>query len=319
MFISKKGGSVIMKDFFGQLNSIVNPQRSDIIEKDYHLHRLLYHISQDEFLKNNLVFKGGTCLVKAYLGYYRFSEDLDFTWKHTRIWKGKSNSQTRKTCSKLADTIIQRFDIIANKLGLDFTSDKSDPFFVEMGSGGRMIRLFLRYHSESLDVSSFIKIEINFVDKTMFPFKHVSLQSLIDAVENKKTAFLFPKEWQEYKKHVSFDCYTPQEIFTDKARAAMTRFSYKFRDIIDICKLEQKYGFTLFQYEEEIRKKTRFVLDLYKRYDNNIKSVNIPDFDMIPENERNLLLFTPNPGFFNKIKLVHDQLRDLQKDLVDSN
>ncbi|MBS3802505.1 MAG: nucleotidyl transferase AbiEii/AbiGii toxin family protein [Candidatus Thermoplasmatota archaeon] len=308
-----------MKTFFDQLNSIVKPQRSDIVEKDYHLHRLLYHISQDEFLKNNVVFKGGTCLVKAYLGYYRFSEDIDFTWKDTRIWKGKSNSQTRKTCSKLTDTIIQRFDLISNKLGLDFTSDKSDLSFVEMGSGGRMLRLFLRYHSEMLDVSSVIKIEINFVDKTMFPFKHISLQSLIETVENKETAFLFPEEWEEYKKHVSFDCYTPQEIFTDKARAAMTRFSYKFRDIIDICMLEQKYGFTISQYEKEIRKKTRFVLELYKRYVDNIKSVDMPDFETIPERERNLLLFKPKPDFFNKIKLVHDQLRDLQMDLVDSN
>jgi len=60
-----------VKEFFDQLNQIVNPGRIDIIEKDYHLHRLLYQISHDDYLKDALVFKGGTCLVKAYMGYYR--------------------------------------------------------------------------------------------------------------------------------------------------------------------------------------------------------------------------------------------------------
>ncbi len=66
-----------MKDFFESLNVSGKPKRNDIIEKDYYLHRLLHHISKDEYLYSNLVFKGGTCLMKAYTGYYRFSEDID--------------------------------------------------------------------------------------------------------------------------------------------------------------------------------------------------------------------------------------------------
>ena len=62
-----------MKDLFEKLNTLGGAKRNDIIEKDYHLHRLLAQISQDDYLKENLVFKGGTCLIKAYLDYYRFS------------------------------------------------------------------------------------------------------------------------------------------------------------------------------------------------------------------------------------------------------
>jgi predicted nucleotidyltransferase component of viral defense system len=40
---------------------------------------ILAGISQNEVLKESLVFKGGTALKKAYFGNYRFSEDLDFT------------------------------------------------------------------------------------------------------------------------------------------------------------------------------------------------------------------------------------------------
>lgn len=53
--------------------------RDGQIEKDYILTWVLYGIAQMPFLKENLVFKGGTVLKKVYFDDYRFSEDLDFT------------------------------------------------------------------------------------------------------------------------------------------------------------------------------------------------------------------------------------------------
>jgi predicted nucleotidyltransferase component of viral defense system len=50
-----------------------------VIEKDYVLGWVLAGISDHPQLKNNWIFKGGTCLKKAYFEEYRFSEDLDFT------------------------------------------------------------------------------------------------------------------------------------------------------------------------------------------------------------------------------------------------
>ena len=50
-----------MKDFFEGLNALRKPKRRDMIEKDFYLHKLLYQISRDDYLKDNLVFKGGTC------------------------------------------------------------------------------------------------------------------------------------------------------------------------------------------------------------------------------------------------------------------
>jgi predicted nucleotidyltransferase component of viral defense system len=49
------------------------------IDKDWVLGHFLAGIYDDPFLKENLVFKGGTCLKKCYFRDYRFSEDLDFT------------------------------------------------------------------------------------------------------------------------------------------------------------------------------------------------------------------------------------------------
>lgn len=49
------------------------------IEKDYVLSWILAGISESKQLKNDWIFKGGTCLKKCYFETYRFSEDLDFT------------------------------------------------------------------------------------------------------------------------------------------------------------------------------------------------------------------------------------------------
>ena len=49
------------------------------IDKDWVLGHFLAGIYDNTFLRENLVFKGGTCLKKCYFSEYRFSEDLDFT------------------------------------------------------------------------------------------------------------------------------------------------------------------------------------------------------------------------------------------------
>lgn len=53
----------------------------EVVEKDYALGWLLAGIFHQPVLRENWVFKGGTCLKKCYFETYRFSEDLDFTLK----------------------------------------------------------------------------------------------------------------------------------------------------------------------------------------------------------------------------------------------
>jgi len=50
-----------------------------IVEKDYVLSWILAAIYHNPRLRDNWIFKGGTCLKKCYFETYRFSEDLDFT------------------------------------------------------------------------------------------------------------------------------------------------------------------------------------------------------------------------------------------------
>ena len=53
----------------------------ETIEQDYILSWILAAISLVPELRDNLVFKGGTCLRKCYFGDYRFSQDIDLSVK----------------------------------------------------------------------------------------------------------------------------------------------------------------------------------------------------------------------------------------------
>ncbi|MDA1347694.1 MAG: nucleotidyl transferase AbiEii/AbiGii toxin family protein, partial [Chloroflexi bacterium] len=75
-----------------------------VLEKDYALSYLLAGIVAVPQLADSLVFKGGTCLRKAYFPGYRFSEDLDFT------------SRSPWRCEELLDALVQAADNMKKRL-----------------------------------------------------------------------------------------------------------------------------------------------------------------------------------------------------------
>src|SRR3989338_7616003 len=76
---------------------------SKLLEKDYHLTRILQRISEKKI--RDLVFKGGTCLNKCYLGFYRLSEDLDFVYNQDV--KGKTKLQIKKILDGLRRELFE--------------------------------------------------------------------------------------------------------------------------------------------------------------------------------------------------------------------
>lgn len=66
----------------GEVQQIANRLgvRDTQIEKDYVIGWVLNGISNNKYLKERLIFKGGTALRKIYFHDYRLSEDLDFTF-----------------------------------------------------------------------------------------------------------------------------------------------------------------------------------------------------------------------------------------------
>src|SRR5690554_3727042 len=64
------------------------------IDKDWALGHFIDAIFSIPECKDNLIFKGGTCLRKCYFSNYRFSEDLDFTCTNSNFELNKKSTQS---------------------------------------------------------------------------------------------------------------------------------------------------------------------------------------------------------------------------------
>jgi hypothetical protein len=304
-----------MKEFFEALNSAGKAKRNDIIEKDFHLHSLLYLLSKNDYVKRNLAFKGGTCLIKGYMDYYRFSEDIDFTWIHKEIWEGQSKNQCSKSCSAEITNLCKELKPIADELGLKFSGDKEKDD-VHISSGGRMVTFKIFYDSKILNRPDFVKVEINFVDLTIYPYQDTELKSYISGIDSEEIKFLHPDLWEEYSREVILRCYDPREIFVEKCRAALTRIAYKVRDALDIYYIEKELGFTMKDFRDDIIKKTRFITDLYSRCEERLEIAQSPPDEMLESKELDLLIVDPPDNLQEEVKRIHSELDDIREELL---
>ena len=190
-----------------------------LLEKDYHLTRILHKFSERQ--TKDLVFKGGTCLNKCYLGFYRLSEDLDFTYN--RDVKDLSKSQIKKTLDQLRRQFIEILD------GLGFKTNK------ELGKGWKMLtsktppkiiglEIITDYKSLIDNSPQEIKIEISFRKKLRKPVKTETINhKFIDALGE-----------PVLKKDIEIEVADLVENFAEKFRALITRKRMAVRDVYDI-------------------------------------------------------------------------------------
>lgn len=257
------------KDFVNEVSRVQRVKRTDLIEKDLILHQVLLDLSKNQFSRENFAFKGGTCLAKCYLDYFRFSEDIDFTWKNQSVFEGKSQKEIRKHLSKIIDEIGEPFEEIAEKRGLDFKCVKDNRNYVELGGGNKICPFKVWYQSEVLGRKSFLKVQMNFVEKLDFPLKNAKLGSLLSE-EKEELTLLFP-EFKEYTQKILFDVYDVREILCEKVRAILTRKGIKVRDFLDVYLIHREFGIELEDIFSCSVEKIRFTLRLYERYRKNLE------------------------------------------------
>ena len=199
--------------------SIETKFSSKLLEKDYHLTRILHKISEKRI--KDLVFKGGTCLNKCYLGFYRLSEDLDFVFNQDV--KNQSKIQIKKILDKLRRELIE----ILNKLG--FKTSK------ELGKGWKMLtskedpkivglEIITNYNSLIDDSLQTIKLEISFRKK-------LRKSTRMKTIKHKFTDVLGQPI---LKKNAEIEVIDLAESFAEKFRALVIRKNIAIRDIYDI-------------------------------------------------------------------------------------
>jgi predicted nucleotidyltransferase component of viral defense system len=263
------------KDFVNEVAEKLEIKRKDLVEKDFILHQILLGLSENEFFRENFMFKGGTCLIKCYLGYFRFSEDMDFTWKKQEAFKGMPRKEIRRRLSKTINTVGKLLENAAKENGLDFRCDKKDKHYVEFGGGNKTVTFKMWYVSEFLGRESFVKIQINFLEELHFPGVRNAAASLLLVKDGKdaKTAeirLLFPEEYGQYSKKIMLETYDIREILCEKIRAMLTRKGTKARDFVDVYLICREFDIRPESLEKQAEDKIAFMLKMYSKYKNNI-------------------------------------------------
>ena len=167
-----------------------------------------------------MLSKAAPVLAKCYLDYFRFSEDIDFTWKDQSIFQNKSQKELRRQLSSIIDKVGKVFEDIAKKRDLSFQCLKRNRDYVELTGSDKMCTFKVWYESEVLGRKSFLKVQINFVEKICNSFRSAFLKSLLR--ENSKELMLLFPEFKEYYEEISFDVYDVAEILSEKIRAILT-------------------------------------------------------------------------------------------------
>ena len=256
-------------DFVNEVARVLDIKRSDLVEKDLILHQILTDLSRDNFFAPNFLFKGGTCLIKCYFGYFRFSEDIDFTWKDQASFNGMSGKKLRSQLSKIIDKTGGVFEHIAEKRGLDFRCVKSNTDYVELGGSDKTCTFKIWYDSEILKRRTFVKVQINFVEQIRFPARKGQLNGLLTG-KREELDSLFP-EYSEYARKIPFAVYDIREILCEKVRALLTREGTKARDFVDVYLIWKQFHIKPEDEENCIVGKIDFSLKLYAKYREHLK------------------------------------------------
>jgi predicted nucleotidyltransferase component of viral defense system len=175
----------------------------DLVEKTYHLTRVLNEMQKIESLSKNLTLKGGTALNFLYLDIPRLSIDVDLNFT------GSTEREDMKTTRPIITQLIQT---MGGKLGYDI-KEKDSSYIIS--------RHNLQY-TTLRNTKDHIKIEINYLDRIP-----------IDKIRTKK----FPSVFTDIPLF-SVPTYSLEELTAQKIKACIERTAP--RDIFDVSCLSQQ-------------------------------------------------------------------------------
>lgn len=276
-----------MKVFVPMLASHAGVRDLDLLEKDVRLHLLLETIVEDPTMGPELFFKGGTCLIKCYLGYPRFSSDLDFTWRLRDAWQSMGPKPLRRALRPIQRTLLNRLATQVSAQGLRFDEDRD----VQYGQSNRMMTLVLHYES-ILRLPGVVKVQVNFVEPLLHPTRRIEARSLLHGGLPPSMKLLDSDLSARYARTIPVRAYDPREILAEKGRAILTRTAAKTRDLLDLYLLESDLGLRLEDFGEDIVRKTTLAVSATRRYHDRLEDAG-QRFDLLLAEDVEPLLLKP--------------------------
>jgi predicted nucleotidyltransferase component of viral defense system len=182
---------------------------STLIEKDYYCSLVLQYFFSDE---TQLVFKGGTCLSKVHVDFYRLSEDLDFI---IPVAAGTTRAQ-RSAGIKPVKRIFEKLPIIIPGVTI------SEQFRGHNGS--RQYIGYLEYPSVIVEKMEKIQVEVGLREALLIPSES----------KRASTIAVNPFSGQPLLPEYTVSAMALQEAYSEKVRAALTRREPAIRDFFDL-------------------------------------------------------------------------------------
>ncbi len=186
-----------------------------LIEKDYFCTVLLDFLARTA--GDGLVFKGGTCLAKVHVRFYRLSEDLDFA---IPLPVGASRTQRRRSVVAVKEAIATVGDHLPTmETGQLLTG----------ANNGAQYNGSVRYTSPTSGQPEAIRIEISLREPLLKP----AIQG------HAKTVLLDPIGGDTMLPDLALTCISREEAMAEKFRAALSRRDVAIRDFYDLgCAVE---------------------------------------------------------------------------------
>ena len=191
-----------------------------LIEKDYFCSVVLQYLAE---AVPALVFKGGTCLAKVHLGFYRMSEDLDFVIS-------MPVDATRAERSRNAADPKQAVAIIGKQLsGLRVVSPLAG------ANASRQYVGVIGYTSLLGSREETVNIEVGLREPVLTSVGRGEAQTLL----------LEPISGAPVVPSVPVPCLSREEAIAEKLRAALSRRDVAIRDFYDLDHAVRRLGLHL--------------------------------------------------------------------------
>ncbi len=276
-----------MKSFVPMLAQHLGVKDQELLEKDVRLHTLLGSLARDPSFGPHLAFKGGTCLIKCYLDYPRFSTDLDFTWIEANSVQAerqgtKAFRRGVRPSQRELETWFQAW-----AKGQGYRAEH--PEFFRYGRSNRMMTVNLHYSSRSA-TNGFVKVQVNFEEPLLYPPVAAEAKSLLRGDVPAAFLLLEGDPAGGYAAPIPVTAYDPREILVEKCRAILTRTAAKSRDLVDLYLLERDRSLRVEDHGHGIMEKTRSAVRGAMRYRTQAEQFDAREAFLLEEDVRPLLL-----------------------------
>jgi len=306
---------MINKELTDFISKRLNIARRDLVEKDIIISKMLFYLTQNKDFFQNYAFKGGTCLTKCYFGYYRFSEDMDFTYLNQKEFAGKSKNKLREIMSDKINKLGELIEGIAKKLDLDFKMAKENKRYFQFGGSNAFVTFKIWYNSKESEKETFVKIQVNHIEKIIYSIRELNVGFIVPKNLEKDFSFIAAEDAEILLKPIKIKAYDLKEILIEKVRAILTRRGIKVRDFVDVFLIVKKDKLCLNDFKKEIIEKISDMLK-FEKDSLNIKNKETQLNEEFILGEEEVLMLAPiDKGFPKFVKDFNLFLREIIKEL----